>query len=65
MRDSKVSEGGFVAAVVLSLLGTMGHFLTEGKFFHRYDSLWLVLFVGSFLTLSGAVVDFDLRRWKC
>jgi hypothetical protein len=58
----KVSEPGIFAAVGMTLLGTIGHFLTQDRLSYRYDYFWLACFVFALLTLSGAVVNFDPKR---
>jgi hypothetical protein len=62
MRDSEISEGGILAAVFLSLVATVGSFLTNGRHVNNLDWVWIGVFVLSLLTLSAAVVNFDVKR---
>jgi hypothetical protein len=62
MGDSEISEAGIFAAVFLSLVATIGAFLTSGRMINNYDWLWIGVFLLSLVTLSGAVVNFDLKR---
>lgn len=60
--QEKVSETGIFMAVGFTMVGTIGHFLTANLQDVRLDGLWIVMFVLSLLTLSGAVVNFDPKR---
>jgi len=62
MENTEVHEGGLLTAVFFSLFATCGHFLTAGRTAESYDALWLGCFLLSLLTLSAAVVNFDLKR---
>ena len=62
MGDTQINEAGIVAAVFLSLIATIGAFLTNGRMIHQFDWLWLGVFGMSLLALSGAVVNYDFRR---
>jgi hypothetical protein len=62
MEKSEVHEGGVLAAVFFSLFATCGYFLTTGRTSESYDWLWIALFALSLFMLSGAVVNFDLKR---
>jgi hypothetical protein len=62
MRDSEISEVGIFAAVLLSLVATIGSFVTNGRQINNLDWLWITVFAISLLTLSGAVVNFDFKR---
>ncbi len=61
--ESKVSEVGIFGAMGLSLFATIGHTLTNEQCCDRYNWIWLSLFGISVLILSGAVVNFDPKRW--
>lgn len=58
----KVSETGMFGALGLTMVATLGHFLTQHRADTRLDVLWIVLFALSLLTLSGAAVNFDPKR---
>ncbi|HSI71943.1 MAG TPA: hypothetical protein VK934_02105 [Fimbriimonas sp.] len=62
MRDSEISEGGILAAVFLSLVATVGAFLTNGRQINNLDWVWIGVFVLSLITLSAAAVNFDVKR---
>jgi hypothetical protein len=62
MRDSEISEAGIIAAVFLSLIATVGAFVTSGRMVNHLDWLWIGVFALSLITLSGAVVNFDFKR---
>ena len=62
MRDSEINEGGIFVAVFLSLVATVGAFLTSGRMINNLDWVWIGIFAVSLLTLSGAVVNFDFKR---
>ncbi|HEY0866047.1 MAG TPA: hypothetical protein VGE01_01640 [Fimbriimonas sp.] len=58
----KVSATGIFSAVGMTLVGTIGHFLTQSRGDVRLDWIWIAMFVISLFTLSGAVVNFDPKR---
>ncbi len=62
MSDSEINEAGIFVAVFLSLVATIGAFFTSGRMINDLDWLWIGIFATSLLTLSGAVVNFDLKR---
>jgi hypothetical protein len=62
MHESEISEAGMIVAAVLALVATIGTFATNGRQIGGLDWLWLGVFALSLLTLSGAVVNFDLKR---
>jgi hypothetical protein len=61
-RDTEISKPGMLAAVVLTLIGTLGALLTRVRLDFTYDWLWLSLFAGALLLLSASAVNFDPKR---
>lgn len=61
--EAKVSETGIFCAMGIALFATIGQTLASDRCCDRYNWVWLGLFGLSVLTLSGAVVDFDPKRW--
>lgn len=59
---NEVHEGGVLAAVFFSLLATVGYFMTTGRTTVSFDWLWIGVFAISLLTLSMAIVNFDVRK---
>jgi hypothetical protein len=63
MKDTEISEGGMFGAAGLTLVGTIGHFLTEGRMDASYDWVWIATFALALMTLAGSMVNFDPKRW--
>lgn len=52
-----------LGAVGLSLFGTVGHFLTDGRVDASVQWFWIAVFGLALLLLAGAAVNFDPKRW--
>jgi len=63
MEETTVHEGGMLCATGLTLVATLGHFLTVDLTGQPYEGVWLAVFVVALLTLAGSVVNFDPKRW--
>lgn len=58
-----VHEGGMIFAAFITLLATVGAILTQGRLTESFDWVWIGMYGMSLLTLSGAVVNFDPKRF--
>lgn len=63
MPKRDISPGGIICAVAFAFVALVGQSLTTERNCDHYNWAWLAIYVLAVLTLSGAVVNFDPKRW--